>query len=60
VGRQPWTVYGVLRTNDLVTPVGNLWLPFVSFALIYLLLGAVVAVTLWKQVRPTTDLPEPR
>jgi cytochrome d ubiquinol oxidase subunit I len=55
VGRQPWTVYGVLRTRDLVTPVGGLWLPFVSFALIYLLLGAVVAVTLWKQVRPTTS-----
>jgi cytochrome bd ubiquinol oxidase subunit I len=58
VGRQPWTVYGVLRTHDLVTPVGGLWLPFVSFAIIYLLLGAVVAVTLWKQVRPTTDAPE--
>jgi cytochrome d ubiquinol oxidase subunit I len=58
VGRQPWTVYNVLRTRDLVTPVGGLWLPFVTFAVIYLLLGAVVAVTLWKQVRPTTDAEE--
>ena len=30
VGRQPWTVYDVLRTRDLVTPVGGLWLPFVD------------------------------
>jgi cytochrome d ubiquinol oxidase subunit I len=60
VGRQPWTVYEVLRTRDLVTPVRGLWLPFVTFALVYLLLGAVVAVTLWKQVRPTTDTPEGR
>jgi cytochrome d ubiquinol oxidase subunit I len=53
VGRQPWTVHGVLRTRDVITPVGGLWLPFVSFALIYALLGVVVGVSLWRQVRPT-------
>ena len=51
VGRQPWTVYGVLRTREVVTPVEGLWLPFASFAMVYLLLAVVVAVTLWRQVR---------
>ena len=57
VGRQPWTVYGVLRTRDVITPVGGLWLPFVGFVLIYLLLAVVVAVSLWRQVRPTAIIP---
>ena len=36
-------------------------LPFVTFALVYVLLGVVVGVTLWRQVRssvrPTTGAP---
>jgi cytochrome bd ubiquinol oxidase subunit I len=56
VGRQPWTVYGVLRTADAVTPVTGLWVRFTVFALVYLLLAVVVAVTLWRQVRATTEV----
>jgi cytochrome bd ubiquinol oxidase subunit I len=56
VGRQPWTVYGVLRTSDAVTPVTGLWVRFVAFAAVYLLLALVVAVTLWRQVRDTTEV----
>src|SRR5688572_20609374 len=42
VGRQPWIVYGILRTADAVTPMPGLVVPFVVFSLLYLLLGAVV------------------
>jgi cytochrome d ubiquinol oxidase subunit I len=54
VGRQPWVIYGVLRTADAVTPVTGLWLPFSLFALIYLGLAAVVVAVLVYQVRQTT------
>ena len=55
VGRQPWSVYGVLRTSDAVTPVTGLWLPFTLFAIIYLGLAAAAALVLVRQVRQTTE-----
>jgi cytochrome d ubiquinol oxidase subunit I len=53
VGRQPWVVYGLVRTADTVTPMPNLWVPFTSFALIYLGLAVAVVVILRRQVRAT-------
>jgi cytochrome d ubiquinol oxidase subunit I len=49
-GRQPFTIHGVMRTADAVTPVGNLAIPFVAFTALYLFLGAMVAVLLWRQI----------
>jgi cytochrome d ubiquinol oxidase subunit I len=54
VGRQPWTVYGVLRTNDAVTPMPNLWAPMVLFTVVYIVLALVVAQTLRLHVKKTT------
>lgn len=54
VGRQPWTIHGLLRTADAATPIGGLWLPFAVFALVYLGLAAVVAALLVREVRQTT------
>ena len=48
VGRQPWIVYGVIRTGDAVTPVAGLAAPFALVGLVYLGLGAVVAVLLGR------------
>jgi cytochrome d ubiquinol oxidase subunit I len=50
-GRQPWVVRGHLRTADAVTPFSPLAPAFVAFTLVYLLLGAVVGVLLWRLVR---------
>jgi len=55
VGRQPWTIYGVLRTADASTPVTGLWLPFTLFALVYVGLAAVVVAVLIYQLRQTTS-----
>jgi len=55
VGRQPWAVYGVLRTGDAVTPVTGLWVPFTLFAVIYVGLAAAAALVLVRQVRQTTQ-----
>ncbi|MEP7271788.1 MAG: cytochrome ubiquinol oxidase subunit I, partial [Acidobacteriota bacterium] len=50
VGRQPWIIYGIMRTSEAVTPMPGLIVPFVTFTLLYLLLGAVVAWLLFRQV----------
>lgn len=46
VGRQPWVVYGVVRTRDAVTPVTGLGVPFAVVTGIYVLLGGVVIALL--------------
>jgi len=57
VGRQPWIVYGILRTADAVTPMPGLIVPFLGFSLLYCFLGAIVAWLLYRQIirspRPT-------
>jgi cytochrome d ubiquinol oxidase subunit I len=50
VGRQPWTIYGVLRTADAVTPMPGLIYPFLLFTLLYCFLGVIVAYLLYKQI----------
>jgi cytochrome d ubiquinol oxidase subunit I len=50
VGRQPWIVYGVLRTADAVTPMPGLVVPFLLFTLLYCFLGVVVAWLLYRQI----------
>ena len=57
VGRQPWTIYGVLRTQDAITPVTGLLLPFAIFALVYAVLGFVVARMVWGQIVATQEAP---
>ena len=50
VGRQPWTVYGILRTADAVTPMPGLIVPFLLFTLLYCFLGIVVVWLLYRQI----------
>lgn len=40
VGRQPWTVNGLLLTRDAVTTSGNLWLFFIATVVTYVGVGA--------------------
>lgn len=43
VGRQPWIVYGIMRTTSAVTDAGGVQAGFVGIMLVYVLLaGAVV------------------
>jgi len=57
VGRQPWIVYGMLRTAAAVTPMPGLIVPFLGFSLLYCFLGGIVAWLLYRQIirspRPT-------
>jgi cytochrome d ubiquinol oxidase subunit I len=55
VGRQPWTVYGILRTSEAVTQVTGLRTPFFLFTALYVVLGAVVATLLTQQFVRSAD-----
>ncbi len=53
VGRQPWVIYGVLRTADAVTPMPGLIVPFATFTLLYLGLTVAVVAILRRQIGKT-------
>jgi cytochrome d ubiquinol oxidase subunit I len=50
VGRQPWIVYGIVRTADAVTPMPGLITTFITFTILYLFLAVIVVWLLWRQV----------
>jgi len=56
VGRQPWIVYGIMRTADAVTPMPGLIVPLIGISLLYLFLGMVVAYLLWAQIIKTKPM----
>jgi cytochrome d ubiquinol oxidase subunit I len=42
LGRQPWIIYGILRTRDAVTKVQHLQVPFLLVSALYCALGVMV------------------
>ena len=53
VGRQPWIVYGMMKTSDAVSPIAisQVGTTLVAFILIYGLLGAVGYYLMFKYAR---------
>lgn len=51
LGRQPWTIYGFLRTRDAVTTAPWLNVSFLAFTCIYILLGAALVWLLLRVAR---------
>lgn len=61
VGRQPWVIYGVMRTSEAVTPMQGLQYSLLLYTSLYIALGVIVVVLLKRQVFQTLeDLPEER
>ena len=58
LGRQPWVIYGVLRTADSVTPMPGLVVPLVTFTLLYCFLGVIVVWLLYRQIMRSPETPE--
>lgn len=56
VGRQPWIVYNIMRTEDAVTPMPHLVGPFLAFTVLYLFLSVIVVVLLKRMVFASPDL----
>ena len=55
VGRQPWIIYGFMRTADAVTPVPGLVVPFTLFTALYVFLSVLVVVLLIRLARTEWD-----
>jgi cytochrome d ubiquinol oxidase subunit I len=53
VGRQPWVVYGLLRTEDAVNPAPGLTVGFALVAVVYAVLTACTVVVLRRMTRGT-------
>jgi cytochrome d ubiquinol oxidase subunit I len=53
VGRQPWIIYGVMRTQDAVTPMPWIAAPFVAFTVLYIFLAFIVFFLLRRQFLET-------
>ena len=53
VGRQPWIVYGIMKTSDAVSPIATsqVGTSLVAFVLVYALLGAVGYYLIFKYAR---------
>jgi len=57
VGRQPWIVYGIVRTADSVTSMPNLIFPFLLFTTLYVFLGVIVLALLRRHVFASPRMP---
>lgn len=53
VGRQPWIIYGIMRTAEAVTPMSGLVVPFVTFTLLYIVLSIILVFLLRRQFLET-------
>jgi cytochrome d ubiquinol oxidase subunit I len=57
VGRQPWVVYGVMRTSQAVTGAGGIAVGYGTLVLVYVGVALAVAWILRRLARAPLDLP---
>ncbi len=65
MGRQPWVVYGLLRTSDAISAVvkaNQVWFSLIMFTLIYILLFILFLYLLDRKIKagPYDDKPDER
>lgn len=51
VGRQPWIVYGIMKTKDALTPMPGIQYTFYTITAVYLLLTFIVAWLMSRQIK---------
>ena len=51
VGRQPWIVYEVMRTEDAVTGASGIWVTFSIVLVLYAALGTATVLILRRMAR---------
>lgn len=56
VGRQPWIIYGIMKTADAVTPMPGIRYSFYLFTAIYVSLAAIVIFMLYRQIKMVPTL----
>lgn len=58
VGRQPWIIYGIMKTKDAVTPMPGVQYPFFLITLIYLMLTFLVFILMRRQITAVHTNPQ--
>lgn len=56
VGRQPWIIWGIMRTEDAVTPMPGIRYSFYIFTAVYVLLTIIVLFLLKRQIQAVPRL----
>lgn len=51
VGRQPWIIYGIMKTADAVTPMPGIQYSFYFFTLIFISLSLIILFLLKRQLK---------
>jgi len=51
VGRQPWILYGIMKTRDAVTPMPGIQYTFYLFSAVYFSLALFVGWLLYRQIK---------
>lgn len=56
VGRQPWIINGIMRTEDAVTPMPGIQYSFYLFTAVYVSLAIIVIYMLYRQIKMVPKL----
>lgn len=59
VGRQPWIIYGIMKTADAVTPMPGIQYSFYLFTLIFISLSLIIIFLLRRQIKMVPYLYDP-
>jgi len=51
VGRQPWIIYGIMKTRDALTPMPGLVFPFITITTLYIFLTVMVILVMVRQFK---------
>ena len=54
IGRQPWVVFGYMKTEDAVSPgvtAGELLFSIISFSFFYLILAVIMVFLFVKEIK---------
>lgn len=59
VGRQPWIIYGIMKTSEAVTPMPGIQYSFYFFTLVFISLSLIIIFLLIRQIKMVPKLYDP-
>ncbi len=60
VGRQPWIIYGIMRTVDAVTPMPGIQYSFYIFTAVFISLSIILVFLMNRQIQSVARLYDPQ
>lgn len=59
VGRQPWIIYGIMRTVDSITPMPGIQYSFYVFTFVFITLSIILVFLMNRQIQMVAKLYDP-